>query len=186
MSGQDGLSCDPTGPGSSEEPTPRHGRKPSARALIGLAVGALAVSGAIVAVLTDREGPATAEDANGSGEAGDGEPEVLTGADGEPMDLDTEWLHTFDEDHEGVVWITVTAPDTEVRSVTVSWGPWERHITHATTDPASYHFSKNLGPTVTTVVRVDPAAHVTFGQGAPPEGAIDVNDGWERIPEADA
>jgi hypothetical protein len=76
------------------------------------------------------------------------------------------------------VWITVEAPDSDVRTIVVTWGAWQRRIVHEGSDVASYRFTKDPGATVPIVVDVEPDAVVTFGSGTPPPDSEDVNAGW--------
>jgi hypothetical protein len=153
---------------------------------IGGVLGALAVSGAVWAAMgqdgsdgdgdsdggsTTTEAPEPAAAPADGGEGGEGGGEGR----GEPR---TDWEHLFDAEYAGPVWITVTAPDDERRTVTITWGPWQRRIVHQDDEPRSYLFSKGAGSTVPLTVEVDPAATVDFGAGTPPVDAEDVNDGW--------
>jgi hypothetical protein len=135
-------------------------------AIIGGVLGAIAVSGGLVAVLGNSE-----NDAEGQDESAE---ETLAGAQ-------EEWRHEFPESHAGQVWITVEAPDDEPRMVTITWGEWERRVTHTAEGPRTYVFTKDPGPTVPTVVRAEPAAVVEFGAGAPPDGSENVDEGWTRV-----
>lgn len=144
-----------------------------------MVVGALVVAGAVAAVLHGPEGTDTV----GDGPAGDREIEDGEIEDGEVTaeGRRPRWEHEYPTSYTGPVWITVTAPDDVARTVTIDWGPWRRRIVHDGTGPVSYRFTKDPGPTVPTVVHVEPAATVQFGSGRPPpEGATDVNAGWER------
>ena len=147
--------------------------------MIGGVLGAAVVSGALLAVLNERDG-------GGSGDVDGGSGSSSNGGSGSQAAEDArgEWEHHFPETYSGPVWITVEAPDDEVRTVTITWGEWQRTIVHSAAGPATYEFHKNPGPTVPTTVTVEPAAKITFGSGAPPTGAEDVNDNWNRNPNA--
>jgi hypothetical protein len=145
---------------------PSDGRRSRGRAWLGLAVGIVIVSGALVVVLNDPDD-----------EGGDGDPvpSVRTPGQGASQSI-FEWPASY----AGPVWITVDAADAAPRTITIRWGPWERRIVHEGADPVTYEFSKNPGETVPTTVRVDPAAEVSFGSGTPPVDAVDVNAGWTQ------
>jgi hypothetical protein len=133
----------------------------------GALVGALAVSVAVLAVLNEQGDRGPAGGAGGEGEIAAEEP-------GQSL-----WRHTFPAAYQGPVWITVEAPDEEVRTVRIVWGAWQRHIVHEGSEPVTYHFLKGGGPNIAVAVRVDPDATVTFDSGPePPAGAEDVNAGW--------
>lgn len=161
---------------------PEKGSRPRARAgrvIAGIAVGAGLVGVAVLAVLGDGS------------PSGDGRSERAAAARGgdaveasaTPPPEAKRFRHVFESDYVGPVWITVEAPDAGTRSVTIKWGPWQRRITHQGSEALTYHFWKGVTPAgervpPTTVV-VDPGAEVTFGAGAIPEGAVDVNKEWE-------
>jgi hypothetical protein len=134
--------------------------------VIGGVLGAIAVSGGLVAVLGGT-----------SGDADEPGGQVEGTLDGERV----EWRHEFPEAHAGDVWITVEAADESPRTVTITWGEWQRRLSHDASGRQTYVFTKNPGPTVETVVRAEPAAVVTFGTGTPPAEAEDVNAGWTRV-----
>ena len=143
-------------------------------AWIGGIAGALAVSGALVAVLYER-----GDSGSGGGDGSSGRPQkVAEDASAEPAK--TLWRHTFSESYTGPVWITVESSDGHVRNVVITWGPWERHVVHQGTEPASYLFTKNPGPNVPLAVEVEPEAVITFGSGKAPVGAEDINADWVR------
>jgi hypothetical protein len=140
-------------------------------AWIGGVAGALAVSGALLAVLYERGGR---EPAGGDG---------MSGGATEQVDEEfgrTKWRHDFPDSYSGPVWITVESPDSRVRDVTINWGVWEKRFTHDGTEPASYRFSKDPGPSVALTVKVEPGAKVTFSSGTPPADAEDINAGWTK------
>jgi hypothetical protein len=90
--------------------------------------------------------------------------------------------HLYPSEYGGDVWITVKAPDPHARTITITWGPWQRVIDHRTQGSRTYVFSKY--PTrageqnVPVHVVVAPSAKVKFGSGRRPAASIDVNDGW--------
>jgi hypothetical protein len=139
------------------------------RAWAGIFIGLLVVSGAVAAVLY-----------------GDGRDE--SGADGAPPPTSepaapTSQTHEWPAEYGGPVWITVDAADAAPRTITLSWGKWERTVVHLESGPISYEFTKGEPQpgdgNWPTIVEVDPGADVSFDQGDdPPSGAIDVNDGW--------
>lgn len=140
---------------------------------IGGAIGAMAVSGALVAVLNEHdngEGGGT----GGAGEAGDSADETV------PEPGQTHWRYTYPESYAGPVWITVEAPDNRVRQVTITWGAWQRRLVHEDVEPTTYLFNKSPGPTVPIAVDVEPEATVTFGSGTPSPDAEDINAGWTQ------
>jgi hypothetical protein len=136
------------------------GRRRSA--WVGLVIGIIAVSGALVAVLHDRGG----------------EDEVSP-----PPDEAVKISHEWPAEYSGQVWITVDADDASPRSVTISWGPWERTFVHESADPLTYWFTKAPpkpgDANVPATVRIEPGAGVTFGQGPPAVGALDRSTGWD-------
>lgn len=145
--------------------------------LVGVVLGVLGVSGALLAVLHDRDREDDPEPEP------DGTEEEQSGVEAE-----AELSHTFPAEYDGPVWVTVDAADGGTRTVTISWGPWQRVISHAEEEPVTYVFDKNPtaagDETVPTSVRVEPAAEVEFGSGTEvPEGAQDVNQDW--IPSAE-
>jgi hypothetical protein len=128
-----------------------------------LVVGVIAVSGALIAVVS----------ASGDGD----EPKP-----GRPVE-ESSYDHEFPADYAGPVWITVDAADAGARTITIAWGPWERRIIHEDAGPVTYVFTKNPpspdDENVPTTVTVEPAARVEFGNGpTPPAGAVDVNADW--------
>lgn len=153
---------------------------------IGGVLGALAVSGAVWAAMSQDGSDGSGDDDGDGGSATTEAPEPAAApADGgegggEPR---TDWEHLFDAEYAGPVWITVAAPDDERRTVTITWGPWQRRIVHQDDEPRTYLFSKGAGSTVPLTVEVDPAAAVDFGSGTPPVDAEDVNDGWTETGE---
>lgn len=136
---------------------------------LGLVIGAVAVSGALAAVLYER------------GDTGNGDSDDDDDGDRPELELAAEWEHAFPESYSGPVWITVQAPDEATRTITIVWGPWQRTILHRGTEPVSYLFGKGEGPTVPTWVGTEPEAQITFHRGTPPDGAVDVNADWERV-----
>jgi hypothetical protein len=153
-------SAEATGPGATAADRRRRHRGIWA----GLIIGVVAAAGALVAVLQD----------SGGGDR-DGPPA--------PVDGPIEATHEFPADYGGQVWITVVAPDAAPRSVSISWGPWEKRFVHESEDPQAYWFTKHEpqpgDESVPATVRVDPAAEVTFDQGTPPIGALDRSTGWD-------
>jgi hypothetical protein len=149
------------------------GRRSGRRgAWAGLVIGIIVVSGAVVAVLHDH------------GDDGDGDGrEASPQQQDEPVEISHEWPAAYG----GQVWITITAADAAPRSVTIRWGPWERHFVHESDEPLSYWFTKNApkpgDENVPTTVTVSPGADVAFDQGTPPVGAIDQSTGWEPAPD---
>jgi hypothetical protein len=99
-------------------------------------------------------------------------------------DEETQVTFRFPPDHVGPVWITVSAPDDEPRTVTITWGPYQRTVDLRARHPQICWFEKrSIEPdessVVETVVEVTPAASVEPGHGPePPPGAIDISDGW--------
>jgi len=154
------------GPGAGGRPLRRRG------VWAGLVIGVIAVSGALAAVLYAGGDDGTAQDNEPTSRV----PEAAV-----------EKSHEWPAAYAGQVWITVTAPDDAPRSVTIRWGPWERRIVHESAEPTTYWFTKDPpepgGQNVATTVRIDPGADVTFDQGTPPVGAVDVNDDWEAAAE---
>jgi len=144
-------------------------------AWIGGVAGALAVSGALLAVLYEQgdSGPPTDKTSSDR-------PVEVPGD--EPVgSVKPEWNHDFPADHAGQVSITVTAPDNRVREVTLTVGPWQRTVPHEGTDPVSYWFTKQGGTSPPLTVVVQPEAKVTFDEGPPPDDAEDINADWVRI-----
>ena len=138
--------------------------------IVGLAIGIIAVSGALVAVLHDR--------ADSGIDPDDEAPELPEGA--------TEDSHQWAAEYDGPVWITVDAEDASTRTVTIRWGPWERRIIHATAEPTTYVFDKRANDAVNVVepatVRIEPGAEVEFYSGEEiPADAEDVNTGWIQV-----
>lgn len=145
----------------------RHGRRRGV--WVGLVIGVIAVSGALVAVLQDS--------------GGDDEPSPLPGGPIEPVEV----THEFPADYSGQVWITVTAADDAPRTVTIRWGPWERRFVHESPDPETYWFTKDPpqpgDENVPTTVRIEPGADVVFDQGSAPIGSFDMSTGWDHADE---
>jgi hypothetical protein len=137
--------------------------------------GALAVSGALVAVLYEGGGSEPAGEKTSS----DRPAAVADAQPGKPAK--GKWEHTFSDAYAGPVWITVTASDSRVRAVTLTWGPWQRTVPHEGTEPVSYRFSKQAGTSDPLTVKVEPEANVTFQDGTPPIGAEDINADWTEI-----
>ena len=95
-----------------------------------------------------------------------------------------EFTHTYPAAYDGPVWITVSAPDVGVRTVTIDWGPWQRRIMHESAEPASYWFGKEAnepGRAELLTITVEPEADVEFHQGEPPADATDVREEWVRV-----
>lgn len=152
-----------------------HSRRPGRLwAWVGTTVlGAVAVSGALVAVLHQRDDP------NGSDRPAGASP-------GQPPAAGRRhWQHEWAASYAGPVWITVDPPDDVPRTITITWGPWQRQLLHDGAAPKTYSFEKSPTgqgeETVPTSVDVDPAAVVMFGSGTPPDGAVDVKAGWTRV-----
>jgi hypothetical protein len=144
-------------------------------AWIGGVAGALAVSGALLAVLYESgDSKPAADDASS-----DRPVEVAGELPGKPVK--TRWEDTFDAAYGGPVWITVTSPDDRLREVTLTWGPWQRSFPHEGTEPVSYEFTKQANTSDLLTVDVEPEANVTFEQGTPPVGSKDVNEDWTEI-----
>lgn len=99
-----------------------------------------------------------------------------------PAAAPTSFSHTFPAEYEGPVWVTITAPDAQPRSVVLRWGPWQKPFTHQGVGPATYAFGKGATKpgeqTVPTTVDIEPGATVEFGQGAPPPGTVSVANDW--------
>jgi hypothetical protein len=147
-------------------------------AWIGGIAGALAVSGALVAVLYERGD----SESTGSKRLSARSEQTDDRSTGTPDEAaPTEWTHTFPKAYAGPVWITVTSPDSRVRAITITWGPWERRVVHEGTEPVSYLFSKQADSEVPLTVVVEPGAKVTFESGTPPAGAEDINADWVEI-----
>jgi hypothetical protein len=125
--------------------------------LVGVIVGAVAVSGALVAQQRESDEPPAA----------------------------TTWRHTWPAEVSGDVWITVDAEDSATRTITIRWGPWQRPILHSTADPVTYVFTKDPTPPgedpVPITVDVVPGATVEFGDGPPPSPNEDVNADWVPV-----
>ena len=139
--------------------------------VVGGVVGALAVSGALVAVLNQPE-VARSEGGQGASARSDGVPAT------EPGQM--LWRHTWPKSYSGPVWITVEADDDSDRDVLITWGALQRTIVHAGGAAKTYHFRKG-DDAVPIAVEVVPDATVTFDAGPqPPDGAIDINAGWFR------
>ena len=152
-----------SGTGDGGPPT----REAGPRVWVGVAVGVVLVAGALLAVAYERD------DGAGAGDDGGG-PEARS-----------EYVHEFEAAYTGDVWIEVDAPDDAVRTVTITWGEWQRQVIHETDAPAAYAFRKldaqAEGEVVPTEVTVEPAAEVTFHAGELPDGAIDVNEDWVEV-----
>lgn len=137
------------------------------RGWLGLLIGVVAVSGALVAVLAKRDG-------------GDDETEPRPQRE-EPTRVE----HTWPDDYGGLVWIVVDAADDDTRIVTIQWGPWERRVSHAATEPVAYYFEKNPPQpgdvNVTMSVTVEPGAAVDFDYGDPPDDAVNVAGDWTPV-----
>jgi hypothetical protein len=137
--------------------------------IVGLAIGIIAVSGALVGVLYDRD--------ESGDDADDETPEL--------PEVATESSFTWPAAYAGPVWITVVAEDAGTRTVTIVWGPWQRRITHATAEPVTYVFDKDANgadEAVPATVRIEPGADVEFGSGEePPADAEIVNSGWTSV-----
>ena len=122
--------------------------------LVGVIVGAVAVTGALAAQQRESDEPPAA----------------------------TTWRHTWPAEVSGDVWITVDAEDAATRTITLRWGPWQRPILHSTADPVTYVFTKDPTPPgedpVPITVDVVPGATVEFGDGPPPRPNEDVNADW--------
>ena len=95
--------------------------------------------------------------------------------------------HTYSAEHEGPVWIEVTAPDSSARTIVIRWGPYQRVIAHQSRWTIVYKFHKGPGATVPTTVTITKGTGVrlAFGEGliAPP-WSVDVNDGWTTYSES--
>jgi hypothetical protein len=139
---------------------------------LGLVIGVIVVSGALVAVLQDP----------GSGDDRDAAPE--------PQEGPVEVTHAFPADYIGQVWITISAPDAAPREVTILWGPYEKHLVHQSADPKTYWFTRDAITTeadnIPATVQIEPGADVEFDQGMAPIGAIDASTGWEESPDDEA
>jgi hypothetical protein len=137
-------------------------------------IGVVAVSGALAAVVYGG-----GDEQGADREPGGGPPE-------QAVEVTHEWPATYG----GQVWITVDAPDDAPRSITIRWGPWERRIVHDTAEPTTYWFTKDTpqpgDESVPATVRIDPGADVTFDQGTPPVGAVDVSDDWDAVADSPA
>jgi hypothetical protein len=145
-------------------------------------VGAAAVSGAVIAVLNERD-----DDPGGGEDVADEQPaepgDTFGDEAGDEPGEDpgqSQWRHTFEPTYTGPVWITVQAPDSRVRTLTITWGAWQRQVIHEGTDAVSYLFTKGGGENIPIAVEVAPDAVVEFGFGTPPEGAEDINEDWTR------
>jgi hypothetical protein len=134
-------------------------------------IGIVVVSGAYVAVFHD------------SGDDGERASLRVQQQEEEAVEASHEWPAAY----SGQVWITVTAADAAPRSVTIRWGPWERHFVHDSDEPVSYWFTKDPpkpgDENVPATVRIEPGADVTFDQGTPPVGAVDTSTGWDPAPD---
>jgi hypothetical protein len=150
-----------SGTGDGGPPT----RQAGPRVWVGVAVGVVLVAGALLAVAYERD--------DGSA-GGDERPEARSA-----------YTHEFEAAYTGDVWIEVDAPDDAPRTVTITWGRWQRRIIHETDDVVAYAFRKNdaqaEGEVIPTEVTVEPAAEVTFAAGDLPEGSVDVNDDWVDV-----
>jgi hypothetical protein len=171
------------GPGAADDHDGPGGGARHRSTWLGLLIGVVAVSGALIAVVHDRGG-----DAGDAGRAGDADRAAARSGPVATSHARTEWTHEWSAAYSGPVWITVDAGDAGVRTVVIRWGPWQRRIVHETADPVTYVFKKD--PTragdrlVPTTIHVEPGAEVAFGQGAtPPTNSIDVNDGWTAAPD---
>jgi hypothetical protein len=126
--------------------------------IIGVLLGALLVAVAALAMLTGDSSDAASSRSPSSAD------------------------HLYPSEYGGDVWITVKAPDARARTITITWGPWQRVIDHHTKQRRTYVFTKY--PTrageqnVSVHVEVAPGAKVRFGSGRRPADSIDVNDGW--------
>lgn len=141
-----------------------------------VAVGAVVVSGAVVAILNEG-----GEDDDGEEEASDNTDPTSVEPANEPDE--TSWNHRYPEHYVGPVWITVETDDGTARNITITWGPWQRKAVHDGAAPLTYLFRKDSEDLVTVVVDVEPPvdADVTFGHGDPPNDGIDVNAGWVHL-----
>lgn len=141
---------------------------------VGLVIGVIVVSGALVAVL---HGPGS-DDSDARRDS----PQRL--------DEPTEVTHEFPAGYVGQVWVTITAPDAAPREVTISWGPWNKHLVHRSAEPKTYWFTRDAATSeadnIPATVHVEPGAEVTFDQGMVPVGAVDASIGWERSPTEEA
>ena len=150
----------------------RASRRPGLGLVVGVAIGVIAVSGALLAVV--------------SGSGGDDPPERRP-----PPDATAEagrFEHQYPAAYDGPVWVTVDAPDAAPRTVTIRWGDYQRVVMHEGSAPHAYVFDKSAnepGEEKPTFVIVEPAAEVAFASGpTPPSDADDVNRDWSPIPEA--
>ncbi|HEV7761193.1 MAG TPA: hypothetical protein VGO78_19435 [Acidimicrobiales bacterium] len=130
----------------------------------GLVIGIVVMSGALLAVLHDRD----------SSDDSAPRPQAKT-----------EWTHHYPAKYVGPVWITVDAPDDAPRTLVIRWGGYQKRIHHDVDEPTIYVFNKDSvdagGKSVPTTIHVEPGAVVTFDQGPnPPVGSQDVNGGWQE------
>ncbi len=146
----------------------RASRRPGLGLVVGLVIGVVAVSGALVAVVSA---------------SGDEDPPR------ESRDLPAgprRFEHQYPASYDGPVWVTVDAADAGARTVTIRWGDYQRVVMHEGSAPHAYVFDKSAdapGEEVPTFVIVDPSAEVAFDWGpTPPADADDVNSDWSRIP----
>ena len=94
-----------------------------------------------------------------------------------------EWFCDYPQEYVGPVWMRVNAAGGPDYLLTLRWGPYLRHVecTGLGADPVSFTFHKVQADAQTLHVSVNPAAMVTFGQGAPPDPpGISIDEGWER------
>lgn len=95
-----------------------------------------------------------------------------------------EWYHDHPKEFVGPVWIRVNAASIgEAHRLTARWGPYFREILIPAldADPVSLVHHKTRPDAQTIHVTVDPAAIVTFGQGAAPDRPeLNIDEGWQR------
>jgi hypothetical protein len=145
------------------------GGRPSARraaiAAAALTVAALIAIGAVL--LSDSNGPAP------GGAVAFDPPRAASTA-----------LHHFTRSYVGDVWIRITpspAHAGEVHRLGLRWGPLRQDVSLGKVAASRVvFFGKNNPDDVTIRVNVQPAARITFAEGAAPVGARDIKAGWRR------
>ncbi len=102
-----------------------------------------------------------------------------------PTGATTTTQYLFPETYVGPVWMTVTPSGPGPHEVVIQWGSWARTVEVKADGPSSYLFKKSWDPSGAASPAVsaggDANVTVTFGYGAAPAGAEDVNEGWVAV-----
>lgn len=99
----------------------------------------------------------------------------------------SDWHHVHPTDFVGPILARVIPQDAGVaHKVTLRWGPYIKTEEFAVDRPISLVHHKTGSDNIMLHVSVDPAAIVTFGQGAPPdESQVNIDESWTRTSGGD-